>query len=119
MDNLELLELNAIESFKRENLAGYNLYKNENRPKTPDLRDPDFKQKLNQWKRDIIELCFSEETEISPQDAKLMIKELEERFPHCQYKQSPVPENHPTLKHIKTPQPTEWLRGKFYIPYFL
>ena len=65
--------------------------------------------KVNQWKLDLAELQSSEEIEITPEEAKDMLKASKISYPYTYY-DSMIPPNHP-LRVVKTPDPEEMLRG--------
>ena len=68
-----------------------------------------FAGKVSQWKLDIAKIQSSEEVEITPKEAKDMLKELKLSYPYTHY-DSKIPDNH-ALRVVKTPDPEEMLRG--------
>ena len=58
---------------------------------------------------DIAKIQSSEEVEITPKEAKDMLKELKLSYPYTHY-DSKIPDNH-ALRVVKTPDPEEILRG--------
>jgi len=88
--------------------VGYRLYKlaEPARPPTPDGSDS---EKIKAWKSELINLQSSEEVEISPSEVREMIFEFKNTDSYKNY-DSKVTKDQES-RSIKTPEPTELLRG--------
>ena len=102
---------NKIDVMKTVYSAGYESMKNDpNRPPTPVPFSQDFKEKHLEWREKILEHLYLEDTEISVEDSKNMIKDIKGKYPYDFYDRF-APRDNEYVRKVKTPEPTETLRG--------
>ena len=113
------IQRERIAKEKVSNSAGYELMKKDpNRPPTPIYQhnNPDVNAKANEqfvkWLECLKKHCYSEETEISPEQCKVMMKGLKRRPPYPEYdKVFPKNDVEQRKLRVKTPEITDWVRG--------
>ena len=100
-----------IDAMKSVYSAGYESMKEDpHRPPTPVPFSPDFKKNFKEWRKKIMEHLYLEDTEISVQDSKNIIKDMKGRYPYDFYDRY-APKDNEDLRRVQTPEPTETLRG--------